>query len=131
MTDNYVLDIITEDGDVYSYDLSINLDGMKLDVYDNKSQQFLYPSYDQIKSLLSTEGFYGLYETNAPRAELTYSTMTIPAQVSNSQWVYTLADGSEMDKSIQNAVNPANASIMLNPIFLFQYIRRRSLSSYP
>lgn len=117
VTDNYVLDIITEDGDVYSYDLSINLDGMKLDVYDNKSQQFLYPSYDQIKSLLSTEGFYGLYETNAPRAELTYSTITIPAQVSNSQWVYTLADGSEMDKSIQNAVNPANASIMLNPDF--------------
>ena len=117
VTDKYSLDIITEDGDVYNYDLSINLDGMKLDIYDNKSEQFLYPSYDQIKSLLSTEGFYGLYESNAPRTELTYSTLTIPAQISNSQWVYTLADGSEMDKALQNAVNPADASIMLNPDF--------------
>lgn len=117
VTDKYSLDIITEDGDVYSYDLSINLDGMKLDVYDNKSEQFLYPSYDQIKALLSTEGFYGLYETNAPRTELTYSTMTIPAKVSNSQWVYTLADGREMDKALHNVVNPADASIVLNPDF--------------
>lgn len=114
-SDKYVLDIITEDGNMYNYDLTIDLEDMKLDIYDITNEQYLYPSYDQIRALLSMEGFYSLYETAAPTVQLAYSTAIIPAHVSSSQWIYTLADGTEMDKKTQIAVSPADSSISLHP----------------
>ncbi len=114
-SDKYVLDIITDNGKVYNFDLTIDLDDVKLDIYDNVNEQYLYPSNEQIERLLSMEGFYSLYETSSPTIQLTYSTITIPAQVSSSQWKYVLANGDDMDKKSQHVVTPEDSSIPLHP----------------
>ena len=113
--DPYSLDIVTDDGEMLNYNLTIDLDGMKLDIYDQTNDQYLYPSYEQIKTLLSMEGFYSIYDTTAPSVQLTYSTLSIPAKVSTSQWVYQLANGRNMEKKNQLVVDPADASIPLHP----------------
>jgi len=114
-SDAYTLDFITEDDDILTYNLNIDLEGMKLDIYDLTNEQYLYPSYEQIKRLLSMDGFYSIYDTTAPSVQLAYSTLTIPAKLSSSQWVYTLADGREMEKKVQLVVDPVDSTIPLHP----------------
>lgn len=114
-SDKYVLDIMTKDGEMLNYNLTIDLVGMKLDIYDETNEQYLYPSYEQIKTLLSMEGFYSIYDTTAPAVQLAYSTLSIPAKVSNSQWVYQLADGTKMEKKNQVVIDPVDSTIPLHP----------------
>lgn len=113
--DSYKLDIITDSESIYTYDLSIDLENLKLDIYDSVNEQYLTPSRDQIVTLLSLEGFYDLYETSAPSTQLTYSTITIPAQVSESNWVYQLVNGTDMRLKSKVAIDQKEATIPLHP----------------
>jgi len=111
--DYYLLDVITDRGEILSYDLSVNLDALILDIRTHEDEKVYTALDEQVKSLLSMNGFYDLYETSAPSLQLAYSTMTIPAKISESEWTFSLANGTEKSKKKQTAVDQIDSTIPL------------------
>jgi len=110
----YTMDVIMNNGEMYNYDLNIDLNALKLNIKNHNTEVIYEPNSEQTKMLLSLNGFYSLYETSAPTIALAYSTLNLQTKTTLSQWVYTLADGSEMEKKTQIAADPQNTTVPLS-----------------
>ncbi len=109
----FKMDIHTTSGDVYVFDVMVDPESYKITLQDQTSSNAYLADFEKGKELISSEAFKDLYQSALPKIQLTYSTLSIPADVRDMSWTFKMANGETLQTN-ENIITQKPATTPLN-----------------
>lgn len=109
----FKMDIHTTNGDVYAFNVVVDPSSYTVRLQDQTSTNAYLADYDKGTAFISSEAFKDLYQLALPKVQLTYSTLSIPADIQGMNWTFQMANGETLHTN-ESQVAHLTASTPLN-----------------